>query len=286
MTRTRRLRLRDVLLAVTLTYAPVQARADVAPPTAPAESAEEAALPPAPPSESPDADAGEDESWGRVIVERTALRSGPGPSFRQIGVARRGEAYRIIRRGTRGYWWEVERPDGTHAFVMGDTMLVYALGDSASEPPRQLRLFAPAPIPDAAGEIAIIFSWLDGSGLIAIRPSVLIAPEFAFELDLAAAVSRAGRLFMTGIGGIVNLAPRSPVVPFFVGGGGVAYSAPNADTFLLERGVIGMLYGGGGLRFCLKQRITLRVEGRMRAFFDPDRYVAKPEVGGGITVFF
>lgn len=286
MTRARCLRLVSALLAATLAYAPGLTHADVAPPATVAEGTDPGALPAAPETESSEGEADEDESWGRVIVERTALRSGPGPSFRQIGVARRGEAYRIIRRGTRGYWWEIERPDGTHAFVMGDTMLVYALGDSETEPPRQLRLFAPAPIPDANGEIAIIFSWLDGSGLIALRPSVLIAPEFAFELDLAAAVSRAGRLFMTGIGGIVNLAPRSPVVPFFVGGGGIAYSAPNADTFLLERGVIGMLYGGGGLRFCLKQRITLRVEGRMRAFFDPDRYVAKPEVGGGITVFF
>jgi hypothetical protein len=243
---------------------------------------------PAPESteESEPPEGGEEESWGRVIVERTAFRSGPGPSFRQIGVARRGEAYRIVRRGTRGYWWEVERPDGTHAFVLGDTMLVYALGDSPGEPPRQLRIFAPAPIPDATGEMAILLSWLDGSGLIALRPSFLIAPEFAFEVDLDAAVSRAGRLFMAGIGGIVNLAPTLPVVPYLVGGGGIAYSAPNADSFLLDRGVIGMLYGGGGFRFCFKQRITLRVEARMRSFFEPDRYVVKPEVGGGITVFF
>lgn len=237
-------------------------------------------------SSDPVAPAAEDETWGRIIVERTALRSGPGPSFRQIGVARRGEAYRIVRRGTRGYWWEIERADATHAFVLGDTMLVYDIGEQGGEPPRELRIFAPAPIPDASGEIAIVFSWLDGSGTIALRPSFLLAPEFGFELDLDVAVSRAGRLFMTGAGGIINLAPRSPVVPFFVGGGGVAYSAPNADSFLLDKGVIGMLYGGGGFRFCFKQRLTLRVEGRMRAFFEPDRYVVKPEVGGGITVFF
>lgn len=241
---------------------------------------------PEPPASYDVTEDGEEETWGRVIVERTPLRSGPGPSFRQIGVARRGEAYRVVRRGTRGYWWEIVRPDGTHAFVLGDTMLVHALGDSPGDPPRELRVFAPAPLPDAQGEIAIVFSWIDGSGEIALRPSVLIAPELAIELDLAAAVSRAGRLFMTGIGGVVNLAPSLPVVPYFVGGGGIGYSAPNADTFLLERGAIGMLYGGGGFRLCFKQRITLRIEGRMRAFFDANRYVAKPEVGGGVTVFF
>ena len=39
-------------------------------------------------------------------------------------------------------------------------------------------------------------------------------------------------------GPIVNVFPRSPVVPFATLQGGVAASSPNADTFLLDSGAI------------------------------------------------
>ncbi|HEY8429634.1 MAG TPA: hypothetical protein VIL20_14720, partial [Sandaracinaceae bacterium] len=89
-----------------------------------------------------------------------------------------------------------------------------------------------------------------------------------------------------GSGGpLINVFPNSPVVPFFTVGGGFAVSDPNADTFLLESGMVGVLYGGGGLRFGFRYRITLRIEGRGYAFFDENRIIGLVELSGGLTVF-
>ena len=50
--------------------------------------------------------------------------------------------------------------------------------------------------------------------------------------------------------------------------------------------MLGVLYGGGGLRFGFRYRITFRIEARGYAFFDENRIVALEEITGGLTVFF
>jgi hypothetical protein len=126
----------------------------------------------------------------------------------------------------------------------------------------------------------------DGGGMMAIRPSIYLSPSFGIELGGAASVSRGGRIFLGTLGGLVNLGPDSPVVPYVVAGAGLLRSDPNADTFLLEEGSTFVLYGGGGLRIGLRYRITLRIEARAYAFHEPDRFVAQEELSGGLTVFF
>ncbi len=223
-------------------------------------------------------------AFARILVDATPMRSGPGPAFRQIGTARRGEVYPIRQRASMGYWFEIERPDSTFAWVLGDAVYVH---DDGSTPSHFMpRLFAPPPLPDAHGEVAITFGALGSGGFMAIRPSFLIQPAAGVELTAAAAVSRAGRILIGGLGGIVNLAPRSPIVPYVAVGGGFAHSDPNADTFLLQSGTVGMLYGGGGLRFAFRYRLILRAEVRGYAFIEPDRYVTDEEYSGGLTVFF
>jgi hypothetical protein len=232
-------------------------------------------------------DEGEEEderAYARIIVDATPMRSGPGPSFRQVGTARRGEVYPIRQRASVGYWFQIERPDSTVAWVLGDA--VYVLGEGAEASHFLPRLFAPPPLPDARGEIAITFGALGGGGFMALRPSFLVQPAFGVELTAAASVSRAGRILLGTVGGIVNLAPRSPIVPYVVVGGGFAHSDPNADTFLLTSGTVGALYGGGGLRFAFRYRLILRAEVRAYAFIEPDRYVSDEEYSGGLTVFF
>ena len=76
------------------------------------------------------------------------------------------------------------------------------------------------------------------------------------------------------------------MVPFFTVGGGFAVSDPNADTFLLQSGMVGVLYGGGGLRFGFRYRITIRIEARGYAFFDENEINALEEITIGATVFF
>ncbi|MFT5359055.1 MAG: hypothetical protein ACI9KE_006298, partial [Polyangiales bacterium] len=51
-------------------------------------------------------------------------------------------------------------------------------------------------------------------------------------------------------------------------------------------GRTGVLYGGGGLRFGFRHRITLRVDVRSYAFFQADTYVSGEEYSGGLSVFF
>ncbi|NOY92716.1 MAG: SH3 domain-containing protein [Deltaproteobacteria bacterium] len=225
--------------------------------------------------------------YARIIVDSAALRSGPGAGYRQVGLALRGDVLPVRGRATRGFWFEVERPDGTHAFVLGSAVYVHEVSDDEASGGRLWpRLFAPPPLPEAHGEIAITFGMLGDGGFMALRPAIYLAPEAGIELTAAASVSKAGRLLIGGLGGILNVFPRSPVVPYVVVGGGVAQSTPNADTFLLESGMSAMLYGGGGLRFGFRHRLIVRIEARAYAFFEANRYVAKEEYSGGLTVFF
>ena len=212
------------------------------------------------------------------------LRSGPGPQFRRIGIALRGDTFLVVRRATTGYWFEIERPDGTKAWVLGDSVYNHEVGEL--DDTGRSGIFAPPPLIGSRMEIAVGFGAMSGGGFMAIRPTVLVDPHFGLEITGAAVVNRAGQMLMIGGGGIVNIFPEWPVVPFFAVGGGVAFSNPNSDTFLLEEGQIGTLYGGGGLRFGFRKRVILRVDVRAYAFLEANRYVAREEYSGGMSVFF
>jgi len=245
---------------------------------------------PAGPAQAEDVD-----PYARVMVDRTIIRSGAGASYRRVYVAERNEVFPVRARSTRGgYWFQVELPDATYGWILGDTVYVHEVSDEEASGGRFLPgLFAPPPLPEATGELAVVagvlgqnFGFSSGGGFMAVRPAIYLVPEFGVEATLSATVSEGGRIFMGLLGGIINLFPRSPIVPYLVVGGGGAFSDPNADTFLLESGTLGVAYGGGGLRFGFLYRITLRIEARAYAFFTPDLYVPQEELSGGITVFF
>lgn len=225
--------------------------------------------------------------YARVIVDSTVLRSGPGHSFRRTYVASRGDVFPVTDRSTRAYWFRVELPDGTYGWVLGDHVYNFEAGEEESDSGRFLGwLFAPPPLPDAAAELSITFgAILEGGGIMAVRPTIYLEPTFGIEATLAASVAQGGRLLIGGVGGIVNLFPRSPIVPYVAVGTGYAISDPNADAFLLEEGDTYLLYGGGGLRFGFRYRLTIRIEARAYAFHEADRFVAQEEISGGITVF-
>ena len=237
----------------------------------------------------------EPELYARVIVDTTVIRSGPGSTYRRVYVAERNEVFPVRARSTRGgYWFQVELPDATLGWILGDTVYNHEVSEEEARGGRFLPgLFAPPPIPTATGELAVTFGLLGksfgfdgGGGFMAVRPSFYLDPTFGFELGAAASVSRGGRLFIGTVGGIVNIFPESPVVPFIVVGTGIAQSDPNADTFLLESGQTAAMYGGGGLRFGFKYRLTVRIEARAWAFYEPDVYVTQEELSCGLTVFF
>lgn len=226
--------------------------------------------------------------YARVIVERTDLRSGPGGSFQRVRSAERGDVFRVAQRASTGYWFRVELPDGTFAWIHGDTVYNHQVSQEEATGGRFLpEVFAPPPLSSATGEIAVQFGILGFfNGFMAVRPALNLAPELELELNLGGSVGDSGRLLMASGGPLINIWPESPVVPFFTVGGGFAVVDPNADTFLFESGMVGVLYGGGGLRFGFRYRLTFRIEARGYAFFDEDRVTALEEITGGFTVFF
>ncbi len=222
----------------------------------------------------------------RVVVDAAALRTGPGAAFRIVRIAAQGESFEVRERATRGYWFRVALADGSLAWIDGNSVYTHEVGRPSRGSRFMAYLFAPAPLLAAHGEVAVQWGLLHRSGLMAVRPTWLVAPTFGFEANLAAAVGSAGRLFMGGAGAIVNIFPAWPIVPFAVGGGGVVRAAPNADTFVLSAGTSSMLYAGGGLRFGFRKRLIVRIESRSYALFDADRLTSQQEVSLGLSAFF
>lgn len=193
---------------------------------------------------------------------------------------------RVRSRATQGYWFEVELPDGTTGFVRGDAVYVAPVSDEEANAGRFLpAVFAPPPLAEAHGEIALVGGVLGTGGLIALRPSWLLAPSFGLELTAGAAVAQGGRLLLAMFGPFVNLFPDAPIVPFFNVGAGVIASSPNADTFLLQSSNLVGLNAGAGLRVGFRYHLTLRLEARSYVFFETDRYVREEEFSAGLSVF-
>jgi hypothetical protein len=227
------------------------------------------------------------QPYARVIVESTAVRAGPGLGFRSVYLAQRDQVFPIHARSTQGYWFQIELPDSTRGWIEGDTVYNHEVSSDEAHGGRFLPwLFAPPPLPGAHGEVAITAGMLARGGMLAVRPAVMLDPAFGFELTGAAAVATGGRLLLMTLGPIVNVFPRSPVVPFATIQGGVTASSPNADTFLLRSGGIATMSAGIGLRIGFRYRLTLRLEARSYEFFEPNRTVSEQELSAGLTVFF
>lgn len=231
--------------------------------------------------------ADEDVALARVIVERATIYSGPGSGFRRVHTALRGDAFRIRGRASRGFWLRIELADGRQGFVLGDAVHTYTVSDEDAPDRRFLPwLLSPSGLPLARGEIALVGGALGTGGLFGGRLSYLFDPAFGVELSSGVAVAASGRLVLATVGPVVNLFPSSPLGLLATVQAGVTASSPNADTFLLSRGSIATLSGGIGLRLSLRYGLTLRVELRTHAFIEPDRYVTREEISGGLAVFF
>jgi hypothetical protein len=233
------------------------------------------------------AQAQEQVALARVIVERTAVYSGPGAGFRRVHTAQRGDAFRIRGRASRGYWLRIELADGRQGFVLGDAVHTYTVSEEEAPDTRFLPwLLSPSGLPLAHGEIALIGGALGSGGLFGGRVSYLFDPAFGMELSSGIAVARSGRLVLATVGPVVNLFPSSPLGLLATVQAGITASSPNADTFLLARGSIATLTAGVGFRLSLRYGLTLRVEARAHTFIEPDRYITREEISGGLAVFF
>lgn len=233
------------------------------------------------------ADDAEPVPHARVVVEATTVRSGPGPEHRAVYTAHRDEVFPIRARASREYWFQIVLPDGTTGWILGDAVYTFEVFGGAIEDGRLWpEVLAPPPLPEADGEVAIQLGALGGGGMLAIRPSILIAPSFGLELSGVVAVASGGRLLSATVGPIVNVFASSPIQPFVTLAAGMTASSPNADTFVLQSGSIATANAGGGLRIGFRYRLTLRLEARAHVYFEPDRYVTEEELSAGLTVFF
>ena len=227
-----------------------------------------------------------DGVYARVLVDTTAILAGPDPSYRKIVSARRDALFRVRSRAPQDYWFEVELADGTTGFIRGDAVYVTTVSEAEANAGRFLpAVFAPPPLLEAHGEVALVGGVLGSGGLIALRPSWLLSPNFGLEATAGAAVAQGGRLMIAMLGPFVNIFPESPIVPFFNVSGGVIASSPNADTFLLQSSSLATLSAGAGLRIGFRYRLTLRLEARSYVFFETDRYVREEELSAGLSVF-
>lgn len=233
------------------------------------------------------ADDGDEVVLARIMVESANVYSGPGSGYRRVYTAHRGDAFRVRARASRGYWLRIELTDGRQGYVLGQAVTTYVVSEEDAPDERPLPwLLSPSGLPLAHGELALIGGALGTGGLFGGRVSYLLDPAFGVEVSGAVAVASSGRLVLATVGPIVNFFPSSPLGLFATVQSGITASSPNADTFLLARGSIATLTGGIGLRLSLRYGLTLRVETRAHAFIEPDRYVTREEISGGLAVFF
>jgi len=223
----------------------------------------------------------------RVLSETAPLRSGPGFTYRTLDIATRGDVFPVIERGTRGFWFRIERPDGTFAWILGDMVQPFEYDEGAA-PDRGFLpwLFAPSPIEDASVEVAFSAGVLGTDGLFLLRPAWVIAPEVSIEGHVGETTAADGTILLYGIGTSVHLWPRSFFTPFFHLGTGGAHSDPDADVFTVEEGSFGTIQAGGGVKLAFQKRVTLRFDYRHHAFFDPNFYQRQEEFSGGFSMFF
>ncbi len=231
--------------------------------------------------------AGDEVVLARVMVETATVYSGPGSGYRRVYTAKRGDAFRVRGRASRGFWLRIELADGRQGFVLGQAVTTYVVSEEEAPDERPLPwLLSPSGLPLAHGELALIGGALGTGGLFGARVSYLFDPAFGVEVSGGVAVASSGRLVLATVGPIINFFPSSPLGLFATVQTGITASSPNADTFLLARGSVATLTGGIGLRLSLRYGLTLRIETRGHAFVEPNRYVTREEISGGLAVFF
>lgn len=230
----------------------------------------------------------------RVIAEQAEVRTGPGFGYRAVYAAARGETLRAVARATREHWFQVELPDGTFGWILGDQVIPIAVDPSAPEPPGFFgrlagAIFAPAPL--STGSVGLSFSAgiLGGEGLVMFRPAILLAPALAIEGYVGETVGEQLDVLHFGGGANLYLWPSAPVTPFFAMGGGGAHGRPKADQKAIA-GLLDKTYAaanvGAGLLIAFKKRVTLRFDFRNHVIFDPNHTQELQEYSGGLAVVF
>ena len=119
------------------------------------------------------------ETFARVVVGETQLRSGPGVAHRVVHVAERGETFAVQGREATGFWFRVYLSDGRTAYVLGDVVETVAVGEDAENAPSAPGFFAAPNLASASGGVAMMGGLTGGIGYAEIRPALVLAPAIA-----------------------------------------------------------------------------------------------------------
>jgi len=238
----------------------------------------------------PSADA---EAYLRIIAQTAPVHTGPGPGYREVYVAKRGDVYEVVERGTRGYWFNIRLDDGTTGWVLGELVYPFEVGEAP--PPgvfgrmwRGIRRNAlgPPPIPYADVEISFSAGVLDGEGLFLLRPSWIVDPYFSIDAFGGLSPRAEKDIFTGGLGWTLRMIPGAYIGPYISAAVGLAHIRPKADNFVDVEKTIYCLIAGGGLEITFKKQITLRLDARNWTLFDANEANNGQEYSGGLAIFF
>ena len=239
---------------------------------------------------STDADA---DAYLRVISQKAPVHTGPGPSYREVYVAERGQVFTVLERGTRDFWFKIELDDGTSGWILGDMVFPFEVGDE--EQPgvftrmgRAIRRAILGPSPVAYSDVGLSFSAgiLDREGVFLLRPSWLIDPYWALEGFGGLSPRSETDIFLAGLGFTLRLIPGAVIGPYASISLGAAYIRPKADNFVDEKQTLMALGAGGGIEITFKKQITLRLDARNWSLFDQNESNNGQEYSGGLAIFF
>lgn len=232
------------------------------------------------------------DAFARVVVEETMLRSGPGISHRVVYVAHRGETFIVESRKGSGFWLKVVMPDGRSGWVLGETVQPMAVSANATDRPSTPGFFAPPPLAEARGGLAILGGVLDersrgvSNGYLELRPALVLAPTIGFEPYVGMALTQNGNELLYGGAVSLHFAPDWAIEPYATIGLGGLSTFPNVDQFIMRRETVWAARAGAGFLLALRMRILVRVEASNLTLFTEDSYRNAQIYQGGLGVYF
>jgi hypothetical protein len=233
------------------------------------------------------------EAFLRVIAQKTSVHTGPGPAYREVAVAERGQVYSVLERGSSDYWFKIELEDGTNGWILGDTVFPFEVGPE--EDPgvftrmgRSIKRTFLGPSPSPYANVGLSFSAgvLDLEGVFLLRPSWLIDPYWALEGFAGLSPRSEKDIYLAGLAFVLRLAPGAVIGPYASIGLGAAHIRPKADNFVDEKETLMALGAGGGVEITFKKQITLRIDARNWSLFDQNKSSNGQEYSGGLAIFF
>jgi hypothetical protein len=233
------------------------------------------------------------DAFVRVLAQKASARSGPSNGYREVAVVTRNQVFQVLERGTRDYWFKIELEDGTSAWILGDQVFPFEVGEE-SEPGVFTRMgravkgaiLGPSPVPYANVGLSFSAGMFDKEGVFLLRPSWLVDPYFAVEAHMGLSPRSDTSAYLGGLSFLLRMTPGAVLTPYATLGVGVAHIVPKADNFVDMEANLMALGAGGGLEITFKKQITVRLDARNWTIFDENVSRNGQEYTGGLAIFF